>query len=107
MDDSARIVDGGKPIDNSGEMADGTKIQGPAQLKAALMVHKELFVRNLTKKLLGYALGRGLTLRDSCTVDAIVAEVRIKDYSAQALVESIVLSTPFRQKERPKEKKIL
>ena len=41
------------------------------------------------------------------TVDAIVAEVKIKDYSAQALIESIVLSTPFRQKERPKEKKIL
>lgn len=102
-----RDEDGGRPIDNSGEMSDGTKIQGPAQLKAALMVHKELFVRNLTKKLLGYALGRGLTLRDSCTVDAIVAEVKAKDYSAQALVESIVLSTPFRQKERPKEKKIL
>ena len=102
-----RDVDGGKPIDNSGEMADGTKIQGPAQLKAALMVHKDLFVRNLTKKLLGYALGRGLALRDSCTVDAIVAEVKAKDYSAQALIESIVLSTPFRQKERPKEKKIL
>ena len=102
-----RDEDAGKPIDNSGEMADGTKIQGPAQLKAALMAHKDLFVRNLTNKLLGYALGRGLTLRDSCTVDAIVAEIKTKDYSAQALVESIVLSIPFRQKERPKEKKIL
>ena len=40
-------------------------------------------------------------------IAAIVAEVKTKDYSAQALVESIVLSTPFRQKERPKEKKIL
>ncbi len=102
-----REEDAGKPIDNSGEMNDGTKIQGPAQLKAALMVHKELFVRNLTNKLLGYALGRGLTLRDSCTVDAIVAEVKAKDYSSQALIEGIVLSIPFRQKERPKEKKIL
>lgn len=102
-----RDEDAGKPIDNSGEMNDGTKIQGPAQLKAALMVHKELFVRNLTNKLLGYALGRGLTLRDSCTVDAIVAEVKAKDYSSQALIEGIVLSIPFRQKERPKEKKIL
>ncbi len=102
-----RDEDAGKPIDNSGEMNDGTKIQGPAQLKAALMAHKELFVRNLTNKLLGYALGRGLTLRDSCTVDAIVAEVKAKDYSSQALIESIVLSIPFRQKERPKEKKVL
>lgn len=100
-----RTEEAGKPVDNSGEMTDGTRIQGPAQLKAALMQHKDLFVRNLTNKLLGYALGRGLTLRDSCTVDAIVAEVKAKDYSAQALIESIVLSTPFRQKERPKEKK--
>ncbi|MFN9754039.1 MAG: DUF1588 domain-containing protein [bacterium] len=100
-----RTEDAGKPVDNSGEMTDGTKIQGPAQLKAALLEHKDLFVRNLTSKLLGYALGRGLTLRDSCTVDAIVAAVKAKDYSAQALSEGIVLSTPFRQKERPKEKK--
>ncbi|MFO0364613.1 MAG: DUF1588 domain-containing protein [Acidobacteriota bacterium] len=100
-----RTEDAGKPVDNSGEMTDGTKIQGPAQLKAALLEHKDLFVRNLTSKLLGYALGRGLTLRDSCTVDAIVAAVKAKDYSAQALIEGIVLSTPFRQKERPKEKK--
>jgi hypothetical protein len=34
-----------------------------------------------------------------------VAAVKAKDYSAQALIEGIVLSTPFRQKERPKEKK--
>jgi hypothetical protein len=100
-----RTEDAGKPVDNAGEMTDGTKIQGPAQLKAALLQHKDLFLRNLTSKLLGYALGRGLTLRDSCTVDAIVAEVKAKDYSAQALIEGIVLSTPFRQKERPKEKK--
>ena len=100
-----RTEDAGKPVDNSGEMTDGTKIQGPAQLKAALLEHKDLFVRNLTSKLLGYALGRGLTLRDWCTVDAIVAAVKAKDYSAQALIEGIVLSTPFRQKERPKEKK--
>ena len=100
-----RTEDAGKPVDNAGEMTDGTKIQGPAQLKAALLLHKDLFLRNLTSKLLGYALGRGLTLRDSCTVDAIVAEVKAKDYSAQALIEGIVLSTPFRQKERPKEKK--
>lgn len=99
-----RDQDAGKPVDSSGEMTDGTKINGPAQLKAALMERKDLFVRNLTNKLLGYALGRGLTLRDSCTVDAIVADVKAKDYSSQALIEGIILSTPFRQKDRPKEK---
>jgi hypothetical protein len=46
--------------------------------------------------MLGYALGRGLTLRDSCTVDAIVAQVKENDYSAQALIDAIVWSVPFR-----------
>ena len=55
------------------------------------------------------ALGRGLTLKDSCTVDSIVAQLKEKDYSAQTLIEAIVLSVPFRyqagmppQKEQPK-----
>lgn len=91
-----RDEDAGKPVDNSGELADGTKFQGPDQLKAALLERKDLFVRNLTRKMLGYALGRGLTLQDSCAVDAIVAQVKDNEYKAQTLVEAIVLSAPFR-----------
>lgn len=90
-----RDEDGGKPVDNSGEMPDGRKFYGPDQLKTILMDHKDLFVRNLAAKMLGYALGRGLTLADSCTVDAIVAEVRENNYRAQSLIEAIVLSVPF------------
>jgi hypothetical protein len=102
-----RDQDAGKPVDNSGEMADGTKFQGPDQLKAVLLQHKDLFIRNLTSKMLGYALGRGLTLKDSCTVDNIAAQLKNSDYSAQALIEGIVLSAPFQyqaaaQKEQPK-----
>src|SRR5262249_37292258 len=57
-----RDEDAGKPIDNSGEMPDKTTFQGPDQLKVVLLEHKDLFIRNLTNKMLGYALGRGLTL---------------------------------------------
>ena len=46
-------------------------------------------------KMLGYALGRGLTPQDSCTVDRIGAELRENDYRAQKLIELIVLSVPF------------
>jgi hypothetical protein len=91
-----RTEEGGKPVDTAGELPDGTRINGPAELKAVLIDRKDLFVRNLTTKMLGYALGRGLTLKDSCTVDTIVAQVKEKDYDAQALVEAIVLSVPFR-----------
>jgi hypothetical protein len=91
-----RSEDAGKPIDANGELPDGTKFNGPEELKAVLLQKKDVFLANLTRKMLGYALGRGLTLEDSCTVDAIVAEVKQKDYSAQSLVDAIVLSTPFR-----------
>ncbi|HSU68907.1 MAG TPA: DUF1585 domain-containing protein, partial [Tepidisphaeraceae bacterium] len=47
-------------------------------------------------KVLGYALGRGLTLQDSCTVDRIVAEVERNDYRGQALINAVVMSVPFR-----------
>jgi hypothetical protein len=90
-----RDTDGGLPIDNSGEIGD-TKFHGPAELKAVLLERKDLFLRNVATKMLGYALGRGLTVKDSCAVDAIVAEVKNKGYRTQALVEAIILSPPFR-----------
>lgn len=92
-----RTEDGGKPIDASAELLDGTKFNGPAEMRKVLLERKDLFIRHLTNKMLGYALGRGLTIKDSCTVDAIVAKVKQNNYSAQTLLEEIVLSVPFRQ----------
>jgi mono/diheme cytochrome c family protein len=91
-----RTEENGKPIDAKGELPDGTTFEGPDQLKALLMQKKDLFILNLTNKVLGYALGRGLTLQDSCTVDDIVAQVERSDYSAHALIDAVVMSTPFR-----------
>jgi len=91
-----REEDGGKRVDSSAELADGTKFEGPEQLKAFLLDRKDLFVRNLARRMLGYALGRGLTLKESCVVDDIVAQVKNNEYSAQTLIEAVVLSAPFR-----------
>jgi hypothetical protein len=91
-----RDQDAGKAIDARGELPDGTKFEGPDQLKAALMEKKDLFVRTLTRKVLGYALGRGLTLQDQCTVDSIVKEVEGSNYSSHALINAVVMSVPFR-----------
>lgn len=91
-----RTEDSGKPVDTKGELPDGTKFEGPDQLKEALLARKNLFLRNLTNKMLGYALGRGLTLSDSCTVDHILEQLKKNDYSSQTLVQEIVLSMPFR-----------
>lgn len=91
-----RTEDAGKPVDARGELVDGTKFEGPDQLKAALIARQDLFLRNLTNKMLGYSLGRGLTLSDSCTVDQILEHLKANQLKAQTLVEEIVLSVPFR-----------
>ncbi|WP_031498662.1 DUF1588 domain-containing protein [Bryobacter aggregatus] len=97
-----RTSDAGQPIDNSGQIG-GKTIQGPDQLKQLLLDKKDVVLRNLTNKMLGYALGRGLTLRDSCTVDAIVDKVKQNGYRADVLVQEIVLSVPFRRPIESKE----
>jgi hypothetical protein len=91
-----RDEDAGRPLDVSAELLDGTKFAGPVGLRKVLLERKDLFVRHLTNKMLGYALGRGLTLQDSCTVDAIVEKVKQNNYSAMTLLEEVVLSVPFR-----------
>ena len=87
------------PIDSRGELPDGTVFNGPEELKRLLLARKDQFVRHLTAKLLGYALGRGLTGEDYCTVDEIADQLRRDHYSAQTLVLGIVRSVPFRYKQ--------
>lgn len=91
-----RTEEGGKAIDARGELPDGTRFDGPAELKKVLMEQKDLLVHNLTGKLLGYALGRGLALEDQCAVDRIAEKVKAENYSMQALILEIVNSVPFR-----------
>ena len=74
-----RVKDGGtlgEPIDASGQLADGTRIDGVVELRQALMREPETFVRTMTEKLLTYALGRGLTAVDMPVVRAIVRDAR-------------------------------
>jgi mono/diheme cytochrome c family protein len=91
-----RTEDAGKPIDASGALPDGTKFNGPEELKQVLLARKDEFVRHLTSKLLGYALGRGLVVEDQCTIDEIVRKVRDAEYRSHTLIAEIVCSVPFR-----------
>lgn len=93
-----RTRDGDMPVDASGTLPGGKNFNGPAELKAILRSKKDLFVRNLTEKLLTYALGRGLETYDRCHVDAIVKSVEKRDCRFSALVTAIVRSDPFRKR---------
>lgn len=90
-----REEDGGSAIDATASLPDGTQIEGLTGLKQALLDRKELFIRNLAKRMLGYALGRGLTPADACSVEQIVDRVQGGEDQAWELVRGIVLSEPF------------
>lgn len=92
-----RTTDNGLPIDSAGELPDGARFNGPDELKQTLIARQDLFIRNLTTKLLGFALGRGLNREDSCAVDQIVADLRRNGFKGHTLVHGIVESVPFRQ----------
>jgi hypothetical protein len=93
-----RTQDGGEPIDASGQLADGTRVDGVADLRAALLQQPDVFVGTMTEKLLTYALGRRLTPQDMPAVRAIVRDAARDGYRFSALVEGVVASAPFRPK---------
>jgi hypothetical protein len=86
-------------IDAAGELPSGEQFNGPVELKRLLLERKEQFMRNLTRKVLGFALARGLTNEDLCVVESIVGKLESEDYRAQTLMTEIVKSVPFRYKQ--------
>lgn len=99
-----RDKDGQFDIDPSGELPDGQKFQGPAELKAILKSKKELFARSLAEKMLTYALGRGLEYYDKCAVDTMVAALEKNDYRFSTLLVEAVMSEPFQMRTATGEK---
>ncbi|MEM1067362.1 MAG: DUF1592 domain-containing protein [Planctomycetota bacterium] len=88
----------GTEIDASGELPDGTRFEGPEQLKEQLMKRKDQFIRHFTAKTLGYALSRGLTEQDDYVVEQVATVLAENDYKSQTLISEIVKSVPFRYK---------
>jgi len=93
-----RAKDAAGPIDASGQLADGSQVDGPIALRKALMKHPGQFVGTMTEKLLTYALGRGLEYYDMPVVRSIVRESAKNDYRFSALVLNIAKSAPFQMK---------
>jgi hypothetical protein len=91
-----RNEEAGTPIDASGVLADGLKVDGVVELRNGLLNRPENFVTALTKKLLTYALGRGLDGRDMPQVRAIVQAAARDNFRFSIIVLGITRSTPFR-----------
>ena len=91
----------GTRIDAAAELPDGTKINGPTDLRDALLRKPEQFVQTFTEGLLKYALGRTLDHRDMPAVRKIVRESARDDYRFSSIVWQIVTSEPFLMRRAP------
>jgi hypothetical protein len=93
-----RTLDGKTPIDASGVMVDGSRLNGPATLRQALVGHSDVFAGVFAERLLTYAAGRGLRPEDMPTVRAITRAAAQNTYRFSSFVLEVVRSAPFQMK---------
>jgi hypothetical protein len=89
------------PIDASGVLPDGSKFNGPAELRRALLSDPSRFATTLTTKLMTYALGRGVEYYDLPAVRAIVRGASADNYRVQSLILDVAKSQPFQMRRSP------
>ncbi|MFO0949738.1 MAG: DUF1592 domain-containing protein [Isosphaeraceae bacterium] len=85
----------GRPVDVSGTLRDGTTVSGPDGLRDYLRRERPQFHRNLSTKLLGYALGRAELASDRPTIEEMAADLAREGRFAD-LVVRVVTSRQFR-----------
>ncbi len=88
----------GSPLDVAGTLADGKPINGPIELREAIVSRPDAFVTVVTEKMLTYALGRGLEPSDMPVVRRIVKKAAQNDYRLSSIVMGIVESAPFQMR---------
>jgi hypothetical protein len=106
-----RTRDEGGEIDASGKLPAGQTFAGPQGLKQLLLSHPDEFVNATLARLLTYALGRELDVRDQPEIRRIMRETVAGRYRFGDLVTAIVRSVPFQMrqtsdqasKEKPKD----
>jgi hypothetical protein len=89
---------GGTSIDAAAELWDGTTVEGPIELRQALLEYSPQFVRMFTEKLMTYALGRGVEYFDMPVIRAIVREAELDDHRFSSIVLGIVMGAPFQMR---------
>jgi hypothetical protein len=91
-----RIKDNEVPVDVVGDLYDGTKINGPAGLRDALLRHQDMVLRSFAENLLTYAIGRRVEYADMPTVRTIVRDAAKHDNKMSAFILDVVNSGAFR-----------
>ena len=93
-----RTKDSGFPVDASGKMFDGTKLDGPVSLRQAILNHSDAFLGTFSQNLLAYGLGRVVDYRDMPVVRSINRDAAIDGNRFSTFVLNIVRSAPFQMR---------
>jgi hypothetical protein len=98
-----RTSQAGALIDATGTVADGSGFNGPVEMREVLLKTRDAYYTNITRSLLGYALGREAPAwrtyeYEMPSVRAIVREAAASEYRWSAIVLGIVKSAPFQTK---------
>jgi len=96
-----RIKDRGVPIDPSGELYDGSMLDGPDGLRQALLRYSDAVITNFTVNLMSYALGRRVEYTDMPAVRAIVRSAKDNDYRMSSFLLGVVNSAAFQYNRQP------
>jgi hypothetical protein len=92
-----RLRDGGNLVDPTGELYDGTPINGVDDLRQALLSRPEVFYRIFTENLMAYALGRRVEYYDMPAIRQITRDAAEQEYRLSAFIHGIVDSPAFRK----------
>jgi hypothetical protein len=93
-------MDNGAKIDANGVLADGSKLNGPVELRNAILSRPEAFASIVTERMMVYALGRGLEPADMPVVRRIVKKAGQNGYRLSTIVNEIIESAPFQMRTR-------
>ncbi|HVQ14514.1 MAG TPA: DUF1585 domain-containing protein, partial [Vicinamibacterales bacterium] len=93
-----RTTDEGVKIDASGQLVDGTVIDGPSSLRQAMLGRSDAFVGSMTEKLLMYGMGREIKYYDMPAVRIVMRDAAKNRYRFSDLVMGVVKSAPFQMK---------
>jgi mono/diheme cytochrome c family protein len=95
-----RIKDNGVPVDSTGQLYDGTEMEGAAGLRAALLKHKDAFMMTFAENLMTYALGRRVEAYDMPALRTIVRDAAKQDDRIGAYIAGITRSAAFQMSRR-------
>jgi hypothetical protein len=87
--------DSGGAIDAAGELPNGMRFSSPKELKVIIAARKDELARNVTERLLAYALCRQLEGYDEIVVDHLMESIARDGYRMQTLISEVVTSYPF------------